>query len=603
MMSVIDQRIEALRAQMKTHQLAAYIIPSSDPHQSEYVAPHWQARRWISGFTGSAGLVIITDQHAGLWTDSRYFIQAEQELQDSQMVLHKQKVPHAPPILPWLRDHLPTGARVGCDGHLMSTRQIERLQNGLAQKDIILDYQLDLLDAIWDDRPELPTDQIFDLPVTFTGKSREEKLAEIRAVMQEKDVDYHLVTTLDDIAWILNIRGSDIECNPVSIAYLLIGQQDAQLFINEQKIPAALQKAFQEAQVICLPYDQINEALAQLQNVTIYLDPATTNVKLYDALNHIAISTGSTISQAMKAIKNDTEVRHIRQAMEKDGVALVKLFRWLEATLPERKVPETEVAEQLIEFRRAQGDYHGESFAAIVGYKSNGAIVHYRAMPDNCAEIENNGILLLDSGGQYTNGTTDITRTIALSPPTSEQKRNYTLVLKGHIGLARLQFPYGTRGNQMEILARQHLWQHGLNYGHGTGHGVGFFLNVHEGPQALGTGATAKAATVFEAGMLTSNEPGYYEPGAYGIRIENLILAVESQETNYGQFLKFETLTLFPIDQQLIDTTLLSEEEKQWLDDYHEEVYQRLAPYLNQEEQAWLSKQCRALLPKTGSAI
>lgn len=591
----INERIDALRIQMKQHDLQAYIIPSNDPHQSEYVAEHWQSRVWVSGFTGSAGVVIITADYAGLWTDSRYFLQAEQQLANSELVLNKQKIPHFTPMVPWLKKQLPDGSRVGCDGQLFSATQIEQLETGLAQHDIQVVYHLDLIDPAWPDRPPLPKNEIFELPVTYAGQSRADKLTAIREKMADRGAKHHLVSTLDDIAWILNIRGTDVESNPVAIAFLLIDQNKGQLFIAPEKVPATLLQGLQQDGVQCLPYDTIRTHLKQINDATVLLNPAMINIQLYDALQNAEILHGPTFSTAMKAIKNEVEIGHIRAVMRKDGVALLKLFRWLEATLTERSIPETEVAEALIEFRKAQGDYHDESFAAIVGYQGNGAIVHYRAEPETCAQIEAKGILLLDSGGQYTNGTTDITRTIALSAPTEEQKRNYTLVLKGHIGIATIKFLAGTRGNQIEILARQHLWQHGLNYGHGTGHGVGFFLNVHEGPQALGSGATAKAATPFQVGMLTSNEPGFYKTGEYGIRIENLIVTTDAETTAFGRFLEFETVTLFPIDTQLIATQLLTKQEVNWLNEYHAKVYAELSGELDPAEKEWLREKCQAI--------
>ncbi len=589
----INNRIADLRQQMNQHGLAAYIIPSSDPHQSEYVADHWKSREWISGFTGSTGLVIITPDHAGLWTDSRYFIQAEQELADSEMVLHKLKVPHTPEYLDWLADTLPAGSKVGLDGWLFSVLQIRALHRVLHQKDIEVTSDLDLIDLVWSDRPALPQAQAFELPLSVTGQSRAAKIEQIKSEMQTQNCDYHLISDLADLCWMLNLRSSDIDYNPVTIGYLLIGPELHYLFIDEQKISADIRSNLQADGLSIKPYEAIKGFLEQLPaGARVLLDPRSTNISLYQCLSEEQVQRGDAPSVLLRSIKNKTEIEHIREAMLKDGVALTRLYRWLEERLQEGPISEVAVAQQLDDFRRAQGDYHGESFSAIVGYAGNGAIVHYRPMPEHCADVKSEGILLLDSGGQYVQGTTDITRTTALSAPTAEQKRNFTLVLKGHIGLAKIRFPYGTRGNQLEILARQHLWQEGLNYGHGTGHGVGFFLNVHEGPQAIGSGATGKAAIVLEPGMFTSNEPGYYQTGDYGIRIENLILCVEGLTTDYGRFLEFETLTLFPIDRNLIDWGLLNEAEKTWLADYHQQVYEQLAPRLVAEEQEWLREQC-----------
>ena len=590
----INSRISALRQQMKKSKLDAWIIPGSDPHQSEYVADHWKGREWISGFTGSAGNIVITKNHAGLWTDSRYFIQAEKELKQSEMQLHKLQVAHTAEYIDWLKSNLKKGSRVGCDGMLFSASQIKILKKTFEPLGIKLIYSKDILGTVWENRPTLPTNKIFEHKIKYAGKSRAKKLAEIRKAMKAKNVSHHLVATLDDLAWIFNIRSSDVECNPVTIAYAIISQQKAYLFIDGVKVPASLRKQFQKDKIVLKPYNSIEAFLSKIpKRDNILLDAATINSRLYDALDVKQVVQGKTISTHLKAIKNKTEIGHIKNAMIKDGVALTQLYMWLEnLNKKEGAVSEAEVAVKLDELRRAQGDYYGESFSAIVGWKGNGAIVHYRPDPKDCATIKGRGILLLDSGGQYIDGTTDITRTVAFGKPTKEQKENFTLVLKGHISLGDLKFPKGTRGNQMEILARQPLWSQGLNYGHGTGHGVGFFLNVHEGPQSIGSGITAKAATIFEKGMLTSNEPGFYKTGEYGIRIENLILVVEDKKTDFGDFLKFDSVTLFPIDKNLIAYHLLTKREVDWLNDYHSTVYKRVSPFLNKKEKVWMKEKC-----------
>lgn len=589
----VNNNIQALRQQMNKYQFDAYIIPGSDPHQSEYAADHWKARQWISGFTGSAGNVVVSNNHAGLWTDSRYFIQAAKELKGTKVKLHKLKVAHTSEYIDWILENIQPGGKVGCDGMLFSVGQIQRMERLFKEKNIQLDYSTDLLTAAWENRPPLPSNEIFEHKVKYAGKSRAKKLEAIRTQMKDQGADFHFVSTLDDIAWIFNIRSSDVECNPVSIAYAVIDLKKAYLFIDKKKVPMRLRKEFQRDSIVLKKYEGIFDYLKNI-NATknILVDASTMNMKLYNAIPAEQVIHGKTISTHLKALKNKTEVKHIKNAMIKDGVALTRLFMWLEKTLETETVTEVEVAKKLSSLRAEQGEYHGESFDAIVGYQGNGAIVHYRPEEDSCATIKNEGILLLDSGGQYEDGTTDITRTVALGQPTAEQKRNFTSVLKGHIGLAELKFPKGTRGNQIEVLARQHLWQDGLNYGHGTGHGVGFFLNVHEGPQSIGSGITAKAATVIEAGMLTSNEPGFYKAGEYGIRIENLILAVDAEKTSFGQFLKFESVTLFPIDKNLIDYPMLTKREVQWLNDYHKDVYSKLSPFLNRKEKAWMKAKC-----------
>ncbi len=591
----IDNRIEALRVEMQKHHIDAYVIPSSDAHQSEYVNDHWKSREWVSGFTGSAGLVIITQNHAGLWTDSRYFLQAETELANSQMVLHKQGVPHAPEHNAWLRDTLPKGSKVGLDGKLFSIGQIQIMQRVLNSKDLQIVTDLDLIQSVWKDRPALPNNKIFEHKVKYTGQNRKTKLTAIRKAMKAQGVAYHLVTTLDDIAWTFNIRCDDIDFNPLAIAYAVIGLENAYLFINPAKVPSKIATKFKTEGITVYSYNYIGKFLLSLpKNELILINPATISVCLADLLTSGQIKKGQTISTYLKAIKNPTEIKHIRQAMTKDGVALLRMYLWLQAQLDKRTVSEFELGQKLAKFRSQQGLYHGESFAAIVGYQGNGAIVHYRPMPETSANIKKKGILLLDSGGQYEDGTTDITRTFALGKPTKEQKRNFTLVLKGHIAIARMVFPKGTKGVQLDAFARQPLWQYRLNYGHGTGHGVGFFLNVHEPPQGFAT-SVARGSMPFAPGMVTSNEPGFYKNGAYGIRIENLILCVEDEINEFGTFYRFEDLTLFPIDKQLIDSKLLTKHEINWLNNYHQKVFNSLAPLLEKSEVQWLKAQCSKL--------
>ncbi len=593
--SSINQRLAALRREMAESRLDAYIVPSQDPHQSEYVADYWKMRAWITGFTGSAGVAVITAGHAGLWTDSRYFLQAEAELAGSEVVLHKLKVPHMPEHIDWLLEALPAGSTVGCDGSVFSVSQIQHLAQRLEAGQIELVHQEGLVGRIWEGRPLLPRNEAFELDVAYAGQSRAEKLARIRQGMNGQP--FYLVSTLDDIAWVLNVRGSDVDYNPVCISYLLIGQKKAHWFVHEQKVAPALRKVLEQDGVQIHPYEAIEgflEGLAGLQ--PILFDPASTSIRLYEVLDAEQWKKSKNLIRPLKAVKNETEIRNIRQAMRKDGVALLRLLRWLEAELKQRAVSEYELAQQLAAFRREQGNYFGESFAAIVGYGPNGAIVHYKPEADSCAQIRPEGILLLDSGGQYLEGTTDITRTIALSEPTAEQRRHYTLVLKGNIALSAAVFPEGATGVQLDILARMHLWREGLNYGHGTGHGVGYFLNVHEPPQGFTPNPRGeRGETPFLPGMLTSNEPGFYKAGAYGIRIENLELCVEDKTTEEGRFFRFEPLTLFPISLGLAELALLTEEERAWLNDYHHKVFLELAPLLNEEEREWLAAKCRAI--------
>lgn len=590
----VNQRIDQFRVLMNAKNLDAYIIPGRDPHQSEYLAAHWQNREWISGFSGSAGTVVITADHAGLWTDSRYFIQAEQELADSDFELHRLSISRTPQHLDWLKENLPSNAQVGCNGKLFSVNQIRQISKSLASKDITIVSDIDLVAEAWKNRPTLPQSPVFRLDEKYAGKSCAEKINTVRSIMDEQDAEYYLVSTLDDIAWMFNLRGDDIDCNPVFMSYALIGKKVTYLFIDPTKVTEEVGAYLRDQQVIVKDYSAIEITLQGLQQ-PILIDRSTISINLFNRLQEDLIVEGYNIISHLKTQKNETEINQIRIAMTKDGVALTKLFMWLEQTLEERSVPEVEVAERLAELRKSQGNYFGESFNAIVGYQGNGAIVHYHAQPETCAQIEQKGILLLDSGGQYLEGTTDITRTVALSPPTDEQKKHFTLVLQGHIALAKACFPKGTVGVQLDILARQFLWNEGINYGHGTGHGVGYFLNVHEGPQGISPTINGRSKQAMKVGMLTSNEPGFYKEDAYGIRIENLIVCRDLETQDKPGFLDFETVTLFPIDQQLIEKSMLSQEEKDWLNTYHEQVQEKLLPRLNEAEQEWLKNQCRAV--------
>ena len=590
-----SERLNALRKRMDECDVDAYAISSSDPHQSEYPAGHWKIREWLSGFTGSAGFLVVTRKEAHLWTDSRYFIQAERELAETPITLQKLSVPHTPEYVEWLKQNLPRGSTLGLDGRLFSHGQMMFFHKHLDSRDIDIRSDLDLVSAIWKDRPPLPEDEVFMHPLEFAGLSREEKIDRVRAELEE---DYLLISTLDDIAWLLNLRGTDVPFNPVFLAYLLVGKRSLHLFINEKKIPGSIATELEEATVRIHPYEDIYRFLEDLpESRIVRLDSRTVNEKLYSSLMSSQCRKADNIVRNLKAVKTEAEIAHIRNAMKKDGVALCKLFRFLEKRLASGEVlSEYELAQQLARYRQAQDDYYGESFPAIVGYGSNGAIVHYRPEENGSATLKPEGILLLDSGGQYMDGTTDITRTVALGEPTPRQKLHYTLVLKGHIGLAEITFPKGTTGTQLDILARMHLWQEGLNYGHGTGHGVGYFLNVHEPPQGISPGtATSRGTTPIRPGMLTSNEPGFYKEGAYGIRIENLVLCVEKEETEFGHFYSFETLSLFPIDLKLVEEQMLNDSEKEWLQKYHEHVYEKLAPLLSPEEQAWLEEKCQPL--------
>lgn len=588
--------LRQIRVQMKKEGLDALIIPSMDPHQSEYVANHWATRAWLSGFTGSAGTAVITLKHAGLWTDSRYFIQAEKELKDSPFELHKLNIAHTAEHLSWLVQNLKKAAVIGLDGNLLSVNQIVAIEKKVKSKSISINTKVDLLYRFWTDRPALPQSPIFELKQKYAGQSRSDKLAQICDSFAKKKIDYFLVSTLDDIAWTLNLRGNDVESNPVFVSFLLIGTKKSYLFVDQEKVNKSLYKKLLEDGVIIKSYEDIGEFLKKISRTAkIGFDPHVTSVTLASKVSKKQVVHAETASTYLKAIKNNTEIKGIRQAMIKDGIALTKLYMWLEEAVPVEKIDEVAVAEKLASLRAEQGEYHGESFAAIVGYKANGAIVHYSAQRPGCATLKPKGVLLLDSGGQYHCGTTDITRTTTFSKPSRALRADYTAVLKGHIALASCIFAKGTRGHQLDLLARKPLYDLHKNYGHGTGHGVGHFLNVHEGPQGISPAAGGKAALPFAPGMFTSNEPGFYKQGSYGIRIENLVLTIEVAKNEYGTFYGFETMTLFPIDTQMIEDKMLTKEEVLWMNKYHKKVYSILAPELNTKERKWLKVKCKAI--------
>lgn len=597
--SRINERIAALKGLMKREKLAAYLIPAADPHQSEYVCDHWKVREWMSGFTGSAGTLVVTREKAVLWTDSRYFLQAENELKSTDIQLFREVTDKHLTYLSWLADTLEAGAVIGCDGRQFSVDQAGRMKKKLSNHDIQLDTQQDLVGEVWKKRPNLPDHPVFEFDVEYAGESRAHKLNRIRQAMLKKEVDIHLISKLDCIAWALNLRGSDVECNPVFMSYLWVEKEEAFLFIDKNKVPEAIQNALKRDGIEIMNYKAISGFIGRLApERVVWIDSASTNQQLFDWLKEQEVefvrSQDAVVS--LKAVKNDTEIGHLHQAMVKDGIALVKLKIWLDLMLDRVMVTEYEVSKQLNRFRQAQGNFIDDSFHAIVGYNANGAIVHYRPQPAESSPIKPSGMLLIDSGGQYLEGTTDITRTFALGEPSPEQKEHYTLVLKGHIALSKAVFPKGTTGVQMDILARQFLWQRGLNYGHGTGHGVGFFLNVHEGPHSIGADAKGSRTTIpFQPGMIVSNEPGLYLTGQYGIRIENLILCVESdvKDLEGKPYLGFHTLSLFPYDLDLIDGSLLSVSEKAWIKDYHQRVFEELKPGLSPEEVKWLERQCQ----------
>lgn len=583
---------------MQNEGIQAFIIPSTDPHLSEYVAPHWKSREWISGFTGSAGTVVITSEKAGLWTDSRYFLQAAQQLAGTEVELYKEMLPETPGIPAFLSATLQKGDAVGIDGKMFSAAEVELLQEELAKSHITVRNVPDPMNALWADRPPMPEAPAFVYDLQYAGKSFAEKLPLIRKEMEKAGAEALLLSALDEIAWTLNVRGSDVHCNPVVVSYLLIDQEEVHYFIRPQKVTNELAAYIEENKIQVHPYEDIACFLGRLQAESILANPAKTNYAIYSAIRpDCRIVEGASPVSLLKAIRNEQEIKGIHDAMQRDGVALVKFLKWLEEAVPTGRETEISVDRQLHAFRAAQPLYMGESFDTIAGYKEHGAIVHYEATPETDVALKPEGLLLLDSGAQYLDGTTDITRTIALGALTEEERTDYTLILKGHIALAMAVFPEGTRGAQLDVLARMPLWNHRMNFLHGTGHGVGHFLNVHEGPQSI---RMNENPVTLQAGMVTSNEPGVYKAGSHGVRTENLVLTVDAGEGMFGKYLKFETITLCPICKKGIIKEMLTPEETEWLDDYHRKVYEKLSPELDKEEQEWLKEACSPLVQLKG---
>ncbi len=589
----IVKRIASLRKLLSEKKLSAFIIPSTDPHLSEYVASHWKSREWISGFSGSAGTVVVTSDKAGLWTDSRYFIQATQQLENTDIDLFKEGLPNTPSITEWLFKELQEGESIGIDGKMFSVIEVEEMKTLFAKKNIKVDTSFDPLEQIWKDRPAMPQDAAFIYETKYAGISCLEKIALIRQETEKEGIESLLVSALDEIAWALNLRGNDVKCNPVVVSYLLITQKEIFYFIAPKKLTAEVKEYLLSQKVLIKNYDEINQVLSHLKISNLLINPAKTNYDIFSSINpSCKIVRGNSPIALLKAIKNKQEIVGTHNVMVRDGVALVKFLIWLEKAVPLGKETELSIDKKLHEFRAAQDLYMGESFDTIAGYKEHGAIVHYSATPESSSTLKPKGFLLLDSGAQYLDGTTDITRTIALGQLTEEERIDYTLVLKGHIAIATCKFPYGTRGTQIDILARTALWQRGLNYLHGTGHGVGHFLSVHEGPQGI---RMNDVPALLLPGMLTSNEPGVYKSGRHGIRIENLILVRKEEETEFGEFYRFETVTLCPICTEGIIKSLLSDSEINWFNGYHQVVFDRLSPYLDAKEVAWLREKTVAI--------
>ena len=594
--SEIRNRLVAFRQEMKKRQLSAFIVPSTDPHSGEYVPEHWETRKWISGFTGSAGTAVITLSDAGLWTDSRYFIQAEEQLEGTGITLFKDRLPETPSIGEWLGSILKEGDKVGIDGWVNSHQEAQGLYNELKTYGLSLESMTeDIFTTLWEDRPSMPQTPVFILGEELTGASCTEKINRIREAISKNGASAIILSALDEIAWTLNLRGDDVHCNPVFISYLLISEEGYTLYILEEKITDEVRSYLKKHRVEIKTYPSLTEDIRTFKEKhrgVLQISPLA-NEALYNLSSTYADAIVAPSPVAlMKAVKNEIEQAGFRKAMERDGVALVKFLRWLEEAVPAGGESELSVDKKLYEFRAEQANFKGISFDTIAGYKEHAAIVHYEATPETDIPLKPEDLLLLDSGAQYLDGTTDITRTLPLGPLTEEEKQDYTLVLKGHLQLQNAQFPAGTCGTQLDVLARSAMWKCGINYLHGTGHGIGHFLCVHEGPHQI---RMNHMPTLLEPGMIVTDEPGIYKAGRHGIRIENTLLIVPAQETEFGKFYKFEPLTLCPIAKEAIAICLLNDEELAWLNEYHQMVYDRLHPYLNEEEQAWLKEATSSL--------
>jgi Xaa-Pro aminopeptidase len=594
------ERLDQLRAAMARPGVDAYIVPSSDPHLSEYLPRRWQGREWLSGFTGSVGTFILTADFAGVWTDGRYYTQAETELAGSEIQL--MKIPSGASLLhiDWLAQNMQPGQTVAVDARVLGLAVARLLKDALAARGVLLRTDIDLLDEIWSDRPGLPTEALYEHAAPHATLSRADKLAATRAAMAALGAERHFLSTLDDIAYLFNLRGADVSFNPVFVAHALLEQDGATLFVAEGKASNALQARLLEDGVRLAPYAAAAEALASLPaDSSLLIDPrritsgmraaVPAGVKVIEAINPTTFA---------KSRKTELEAAHVRATMEQDGAALCEFFAWLEAELnnPQRApLTELTIDEQITAARARRPHFVSPSFSTIAGFNANGAIMHYRASKESHALIEGDGLLLIDSGGQYLGGTTDITRVVPVGQITDAHRRDFTLVLKGMMALSSAHFPRGTRSPMLDAIARAPIWAAGVDYGHGTGHGVGYFMNVHEGPQVISPSAAPDPQTAMEPGMITSIEPGIYKPGRWGIRIENLVLNVPAGSGEFGEFLRFETLTLCPIDTRCLDMTLLQPHEVQWLNGYHAQVRERLLPHVDGAAREWLELRTRAI--------
>lgn len=596
-MSVYLSRLEQLRSAMQQAQVDAYVVFSSDPHLSEYLPDYYQGRAWLSGFEGSAGSLVVTADFAGLWTDSRYWVQAETDLQDSGFELMRWGDGHTPEMVDWVAAHLQVGQTVAFDGQVVALSQSQTWQKMADQSGLTLDQNVDLLAPIWPNRPELPCAPLFVHEPPFSQRHVSDNLQAVRSQMQQLGAQTHLISSLDDLAWLFNLRGSDVAYNPVFLAHALISQDKATLFIDQRKITAQVAHYLYQQNIEVQPYSSLADALAELSDsTTLLVNPSAVTVGVLAAAKQVQLIQAANPSTLLKACKNQAEIAQVRQTMAQDGAALCEFFAWFEQTVLTRAVTELEVDEQITAARARRPHFISPSFGTIAAFGPNGAMPHYQATPDSYSEITGDGLLLIDSGGQYAGGTTDITRVVPVGTPTAEQKKDYTLVLKGMISLSMAVFAKGVTGQQLDVVARMPLWQAGLDFGHGTGHGVGYFLNVHEGPQSISWRTRPGAQPQpLQLGMITSNEPGLYRANQWGIRIENLIVCVPHLRNEFAELYAFETLTLCPIDTRCIDPMVLTMAEVQWLNQYHQEVYVRLAPLVSGEALAWLEQRTQPL--------
>ncbi len=593
--SVFAERIDALRAVMAASGVDACVVPSSDPHLSEYLPPRWQTRQWLTGFRGSAGTLVVTPRFAGLWTDSRYWEQADKSLDGTGVQTMRAGAAGVPGIVDWLLANVARGGRVSFDGQVLDVKSHRDWSARLATHDIGLLCDRDLPDQIWTDRPAPPSAAVYEHQPPFACRKRSDNIAQVRDAMRAHEAGWHWISSLDDIAWLLNLRGADVRYNPVFTAHLLIGPDSVQLFVAPEKISQAVRAALARDGVRVEPYDGAREALAGLPaGASLLIDPVRTTVGVLQFAQATLIEAMNP-SQLLKSRKNAAEIEQVRRTMEQDGAALCEFFAWFETALGKERITELTVDEKLTAARARRANFVCPSFATIAAYNANGAMPHYQATKTSYAEITGRGLLLIDSGGQYLGGTTDITRVVAVGAVDADRKRDYTAVLRGMIALSQAVFPRGTASPMLDTVARMPIWQTGADYGHGTGHGVGYFLNVHEGPQAIAYRAPVTPQRAMEPGMITSNEPGLYRPGHWGIRIENLVVNQPARKTEFGEFLEFETLTLCPIDTRCVDLEALSISDRTWLNGYHDEVRRRLLPLVAGAAREWLLERTRAV--------